>query len=113
MREFPASMSGMRRLLLLLWVGFAAAGGLQGQDEVPPSSVPDVSVPELKELSAGLEGAERRLAELRAELKKVHWPARNETNAATVVVLVLVAIIALYLGVVDFLLSQIVQTILN
>ena len=53
------------------------------------------------------------LQEVWAELKKVHWPTRKETYAATVVVLVLVGIVALYLGGVDFALSQIVQAILR
>jgi len=51
--------------------------------------------------------------EVWAELKKVHWPTRAETYAATMVVLVLVAIVALYLGVVDFLLSQAVSWLLR
>jgi preprotein translocase subunit SecE len=51
--------------------------------------------------------------EVWAELKKVHWPTRAETYAATVVVLVLVGIVALYLGVVDFLLSQAVSWLLR
>lgn len=53
------------------------------------------------------------LQEVWAELKKVHWPTRSETYAATGVVLVLVAIVALYLGMVDFLLSQIVNWLLR
>ena len=53
------------------------------------------------------------LQEVWAELKKVHWPSRRETYAATVVVLVVVAIVALYLGLVDFALSQLIQFILR
>ena len=53
------------------------------------------------------------LQEVWAELKKVHWPARNETYAATAVVLVIVGIAALYLGTVDFILSQVVQLVLH
>jgi preprotein translocase subunit SecE len=53
------------------------------------------------------------LQEVWAELKKVHWPTRKETYAATAVVLVIVGIIALYLGAVDFLLSQIIGRILR
>lgn len=53
------------------------------------------------------------LQEVWAELKKVHWPTRSETNAATVVVLVLVALVALYLGLVDVILSQIIQAVLR
>lgn len=53
------------------------------------------------------------LQEVWAELKKVHWPNRKETYAATAVVLVIVGVIALYLGAVDFLLSQIIHRILR
>jgi preprotein translocase subunit SecE len=53
------------------------------------------------------------LQEVWSELKKVHWPARRETYAATGVVIVIVALIGFYLGLVDFLLSQVVQVILR
>jgi preprotein translocase subunit SecE len=53
------------------------------------------------------------LQEVWAELKKVHWPSRKETYAATAVVLIVVGIVALYLGMVDFALSQIIQVILR
>jgi preprotein translocase subunit SecE len=53
------------------------------------------------------------LQEVWAELKKVHWPSRKETYAATVVVVVIVALVAVYLGTVDFLLSQVVQAIVR
>lgn len=53
------------------------------------------------------------LQEVWAELKKVHWPGRKETYAATLVVLVIVSIVALYLGTVDFALFRAVQFILR
>ena len=53
------------------------------------------------------------LQEVWAELKKVHWPSRKETYAATAVVIVVVGIVALFLGTVDFALSQIIQVILR
>jgi preprotein translocase subunit SecE len=53
------------------------------------------------------------LQEVWAELKKVHWPARNETYAATAVVIVVVGIVALFLGTVDFAVSQMIQLILR
>lgn len=53
------------------------------------------------------------LQEVWAELKKVHWPTRTETYAATAVVLIVVALVGLYLGLVDFILSQIIQVILR
>jgi preprotein translocase subunit SecE len=53
------------------------------------------------------------LQEVWAELKKVHWPSRKETYAATAVVLVVVGIVALFLGTVDLALSTVIQTILR
>ena len=49
------------------------------------------------------------LEECWIELKKVHWPSREETQAATVVVIIGVVIVALYLGVVDAALAWLVQ----
>jgi len=53
------------------------------------------------------------LGEVWAELRKVHWPSRKETYAATVVVLVVTFVVATFLGVVDFAISRVVQTILR
>jgi len=47
------------------------------------------------------------------ELKRVHWPTRKETYAATSVVLILVLIIALYLGLVDLGLTRAVKALLS
>jgi len=53
------------------------------------------------------------LTEVVVELKKVTWPTRQETYAATGVVIVVTAIIALYLGLVDVTLSFLMQSILS
>lgn len=53
------------------------------------------------------------LNEVWAEMKKVHWPTRKETYGATTIVLVVTAIIALYLGVVDTLISFVIQRALG
>jgi len=45
------------------------------------------------------------LSEVVAELKKVYWPARNETLAFTAVVVVVVTFVSAYLGFVDWVLS--------
>ena len=41
------------------------------------------------------------LTEVVSELRKVHWPTRQETVAATIVVIVVVMIVSLWLGIVD------------
>jgi preprotein translocase subunit SecE len=53
------------------------------------------------------------LQEVWTECKKVYWPSRKETYAATVVVLVVVGIVAVFLGTMDAALSQIIQAILR
>jgi len=53
------------------------------------------------------------LQECWIELKKVHWPTRKETQAATIVVIVGVTIVAVYLGLVDLVLSWIIHRALS
>lgn len=53
------------------------------------------------------------LREVRVELRKVTWPSRKQTIGSTVVVIVLVLIISVFLGVVDFGLSSLVQVVLQ
>jgi preprotein translocase subunit SecE len=43
--------------------------------------------------------------EVVSELRKVHWPTRQETVAATIVVIVVVLIVSLWLGLVDGVIS--------
>jgi preprotein translocase subunit SecE len=53
------------------------------------------------------------LVEAWQELKKVTFPNRRETLGTTAVVLVLVFIIAVFLGLVDFGLSRLVKFIIR
>lgn len=52
------------------------------------------------------------LREVKVELKKVTWPSRKQTMGSTVVVIVLVVIISMFLGVVDFSLSSVMRAVL-
>jgi preprotein translocase subunit SecE len=47
------------------------------------------------------------------ELKKVHWPSRKETYAATVVVIVVVVLISIYLALVDLALTKAIQAVVD
>ncbi|MEK6562522.1 MAG: preprotein translocase subunit SecE [Candidatus Binatota bacterium] len=47
------------------------------------------------------------------ELKKVHWPSRKETYAATLLVVIVVLMIALFLALVDFGLTRTIQAIIS
>ncbi len=51
----------------------------------------------------------RFLKEVRIEFKKITWPSRKQTLATTAAVLSFTLFIAFYLGLVDLVLSKIVQ----
>jgi preprotein translocase subunit SecE len=47
------------------------------------------------------------LREVRAEMEKVTWPSRQEVQAATIVIIILVVILAAFIGVVDFIVNHV------
>ena len=51
--------------------------------------------------------------ESRAELKKVTWPTVKEAKTTSIAVLILVAVMAVFLGLVDLGLTKIVEFILT
>ena len=68
----------------------------------------------LKDRTSGVVDTVRQfLREVRAELGKVTWPSRKDTIASTSVVLVIVILIAAFLGIVDLGLSKIMRLVLS
>lgn len=53
------------------------------------------------------------LANVKAELTKVTWPAKKDTYASTTVVIVLVLLSAVFLGGVDIILSRLIRLVLG
>ena len=53
------------------------------------------------------------MREVKVELKKVAWPSRKQTMGSTLVVIVLVMIIAVFLGVADISLSSLIRVVLQ
>jgi preprotein translocase subunit SecE len=53
------------------------------------------------------------LKEAKTELKKVTWPTPKQTMASTAVVIILVFIVSLFLGIIDFALAKAVKLILG
>jgi len=51
------------------------------------------------------------LKDVKAELKKVTWPSRQQTLGSTLVVIVLVMIISVFLGTVDLGLSGVIRSL--
>ena len=60
-----------------------------------------------------IERSRRFLEECLAELKKVNWPSRDETRAATIAVIVGVAVVAIYLGIIDLFFQTLIQRVLG
>lgn len=60
-----------------------------------------------------LETARTYCQEAWAETRKVHWPSRKEVRSATLVVLLLVTVIALFLFSVDAVLSWLFRSFLG
>ncbi len=60
-----------------------------------------------------IEVAKQFLREVKQELKKVTWPTRKDALSGTVVVLVAVFVIAVFLGIVDSGLSNLVRELLK
>ncbi|MEE9257999.1 MAG: preprotein translocase subunit SecE [Nitrospinaceae bacterium] len=53
------------------------------------------------------------LSEVKVEVKKVTWPSRKEAMGGTAVVLVVVFLTALFLGIVDAILSRIIRELIS
>lgn len=53
------------------------------------------------------------LKDVKAELKKVAWPSKDETIGTTTVVIIFVVLMAIFLGVIDVTLSKIIQFIVG
>ena len=53
------------------------------------------------------------LTEVRAEVKKVTWTSRREAMGGTAVVVFVVLVMAMFLGIVDAILSKAVQALIN
>ena len=70
-------------------------------------------VPAVKTKKNFIDKSLQFLREVRVELRKVTWPSRKQTLGSTVVVIILVMIISLFLGIVDFGLSNLVRVVLQ
>jgi preprotein translocase subunit SecE len=87
--------------------------------------VPKATVAPKKELPKAISPSGRKLQpafwvkttqflrEVKIELKKVTWPSRKETMASTAVVIILVFIVASFLGLVDMGLSSLIRFVLR
>jgi len=52
------------------------------------------------------------LKEARQEFKRVNWPTKNETVRYTLIVIGISVIVALYLGLLDYIFTEIIRLII-
>jgi len=52
------------------------------------------------------------LGGVKGEVKKVTWPSKNEALGGTAVVVIVVFLVAVFLGIVDTILSKIVESLI-
>ena len=64
-------------------------------------------------IQSKIESAKQFLREVKTELKKVTWPSKKDTLSGTAIVLVTVLIIAVFLGIVDSGLSNLIKILLK
>ena len=67
----------------------------------------------IQKLQDGMRQGVEFVQEAWQELKKVYWPSRKETYAATAVVIIVVILVSLYLAAVDFVLTKAIQAMLG
>jgi preprotein translocase subunit SecE len=67
----------------------------------------------IQRIQDGVRHATEFVHEAWQELKKVHWPSRKETYAATLVVIVVVVLISIYLALVDLALTKAIQAVIG
>lgn len=53
------------------------------------------------------------LEEVKVELKKTSWPTRRELIDATIVIIIATAILSIFIGIVDVILSKIVSLVIK
>lgn len=96
-------------------------GSLDGQSAAAPISTTPTAKKTYTPVSKQVVAKEKNildkslqfLREVKVELKKVTWPSKKQTMGSTAVVLVIVAIISLFLGVVDAGLSGLIRAVLQ
>jgi preprotein translocase subunit SecE len=83
-------------------------------DTARKTDTPKKGVKKSGETSIALVDTTRNyLREVVFELKKVVWPSRKETLGSTAVVLVIVGLSAVFLGIVDLILSRLVKLLVG
>lgn len=94
---------------------------MPGQGSKPDRQVPSMatiaassgSQPEKKGVAGWLAAAREYVADLKAEMRRVTWPTRQQVQATTAVVIAAVFLFAAYFAAVDLLLGRAITKIFD
>jgi len=67
----------------------------------------------MEKIKLMLQKIKQFLIDAKAELKRVTWPSKKQTMASTMVVIVIVFVMAIYFGIIDFGLAKLIKFILG
>lgn len=66
-----------------------------------------------RRLSGHLQGVVAYLREVRAEVRKITWPTRDELRRTTLVIIVFVVVIGIIIGIMDVIASRVLIDLLG
>jgi preprotein translocase subunit SecE len=72
-----------------------------------------VRVRKMEKIKLMVQKIRQFLIDAKVELRKVTWPAPKQTMASTLVVIVIVFVMAIYFGIIDFGLAKLIKFILG
>lgn len=83
--------------------------------QVPPGLpvFPFVKGSKMEKIKLVMQKVMQFLNDAKVELKRVTWPSRKQTTASTFVVIIIVFIMAIYFGIIDFGLAKLIKLILG
>lgn len=83
--------------------------------QVPPGLpvFPIVKVLKMEKIKLVMQQVTQFLNDSKVELKRVTWPSRKQTMASTFVVIIIVFVMAIYFGMIDFGLAKLIKFILG
>lgn len=85
----------------------------EAKKAVQPGKVQGAVKADSKSVGARVGELREFFEQSKGELKKVVWPTRKEVTATTIAVLLVVVVMGVFLGVVDTMLSKLIQVVLS
>jgi len=109
--EATQEIDGSSDKKIVPFSGFSKDGKKHQSSRKQPSNL--VKSVKQKQGNKFLDQTMQFFREVKTELKKVTWPSRTQTVGSTIVVIILVIIVSVFLGIVDYGLGNLVRVIIR